>query len=74
MFVGSNTRGALHGSVTGPEAVLRFCRSFSSAPVPHSNRPPLAASSHRVKSKNFPVSTVFLVGKFGSKIGLDSGP
>ena len=47
---------------------------FSSLPVPHSNFPPLAHSSQRVKSRYFPTSTDSLTGNAGSRIGLASGP
>ena len=77
MLVGSNAGVAVWSTEAVAGHVLRFCLSISSAPVPHSNLPPFADSSRRVKSKYLPVSTVstvFLVGKFGSKIGFDSGP
>ena len=60
MFVGSKTSGgAVPPLADVVEAAFRFCLSFSSAPVPHSNLPPFALSSHRVRSRYLAVSTVF---------------
>ena len=66
------TLGGLESSKGG----CRFdaCACFSSAPVPHSNFPPLAHSSQWVKSRYLPTSTDSFRGKAGSRMGLPSWP